>query len=266
MTKRDMLREQFIMIIEEHLKDNLESSTIKYYQMLIDSGLEHERAIERLAFYCEIYVGQNSHEESHDSEKWKCFLEQIPVVVEKSDYEFDSQDERQNIRKIQRQYGKIKKDTKLFEEELFVLEKHFLVLAEHFFISDLELKKIIHIVINRILDFMNDESSDYSTYAHEDLLSLATGIEQCCNPYINSRLYKYLENDIDLNDKDNYEKIFKNVLLCLARILESIDFWHKELGSNGYFHFIGQFIDSDEPIFDGPEFFFNEKTLDKNLK
>lgn len=151
-------------------------------------------------------------------------------------------------------------------EELLVLESDFLALNKIHLISELELKKIIHIVINRILDFMSDETSDYRTYVHEDLLCIAYGVERCCNPYVNPELYEYLQNQIALKNKDNYDKIFKNVLLCLSRILESIDYWYKELGADGYFRFIEQFINLDEYYIETTEFFFNDETLDKDLK
>ena len=52
--------------------------------------------------------------------------------------------------------------------------------------------KIINIVINRLFDLKNGYTSDYTDYAHEDILSLADGLEQICNPYANTQLYDYL--------------------------------------------------------------------------
>ena len=95
------------------------------------------------------------------------------------EYEFDVQEERTNLRAITRNYGKIKtNEVEKWEDELYSIESHLLVLNELFEISSYETKKIIHIVINRLFDLKNGYTSDYTDYAHEDILSLADGLEQ----------------------------------------------------------------------------------------
>lgn len=265
MTDRDYLRATLVEVIEKQLTDDIEVNTVKFYHQILEQGMSDERSKELLAFYLEMYIKANYNEENpYSEEKWKAFLDElVPVYHVPGEYEFDAQEERKNLRNIQRQYGKLKSDVEEHEDELFVIESHLLVLYELYRINALEAKKIIHIVINRLLDLKNHYTSDYTDYAHEDILSLADGLEKICNPYMNPQLYDYLSQYVDLKDETQFDYIFKNVFLCLSRILVSIDKFEKELGKNGYFHFINQFIPVEKCIENGPEFFFNEKTLQK---
>ena len=45
MSNRDYIRAGFIDIIKEQLKENLEPSTTKMYQQIIDHGISETRAI-----------------------------------------------------------------------------------------------------------------------------------------------------------------------------------------------------------------------------
>lgn len=262
MGKRDNLRNQFVKIIQKQLGEDLEPITTEYFESFIEKGKSEEKAIELLAFYLELFVVGGLIDKSLDASKWKEFLEKIEINLHLGEYEFDRQDERYDLRTVKKRFGELKNDVGPLEDELLVLECHFLILHEQFKVTSRELKKIIHVVIHRILDVENHESSDYSDYVTEDLLCLADGVEQICNPYVNIALKEYLQNYIQIND-ENYDKIFKNVLLCLTRILKSIDMWEKQLGNNGYFRFISQFISIEGCLEAGPEFFFNDKTLEK---
>ena len=264
MSEREYIRSAAIDIITNQVQDHLDENTMNMYQKMLDQGMSEERAIELLAFYMEMYIQENFHLQEFNSEKWKAFLDNLePIYHVPGEYEFDAQEERRNLRHIQREYGKLKSDVEELEDELFVIESHLLVLHALYKIDTFEAKKIIHIVMNRLLDLKNHYTSDYTDYAHEDLLCLADGLEQMCNPYVNPQLYDYLSEFVDLKDESQFDYIFKNVFLCLTRVLVSIDTFDKEFGVNGYFRFISQFLDVRACIEDGPDFFFNDKTLEK---
>ena len=264
MSEREYIRSAAIDIITNQVQDHLDENTMNMYQKMLDQGMSEERAIELLAFYMEMYIQENFHLQEFNSEKWKAFLDNLePIYHVPGEYEFDAQEERRNLRHIQREYGKLKSDVEELEDELFVIESHLLVLHALYKIDTFEAKKIIHIVLNRLLDFKNHYTSDYTDYAHEDLLCLADGLEQMCNPYVNPQLYDYLSEFVDLKDESQFDYIFKNVFLCLTRVLVSIDTFDKEFGVNGYFRFISQFLDVRACIENGPDFFFNDKTLEK---
>ena len=265
MTDRDYLRATLVEVIEKQLTDDIEVNTVNLYNHLLEQGMSDERAKELLAFFLEMYTKENfSDKETYNEEKWKTLLDRLHYVCHiPGEYEFDVQEERKNLRNIQRQYGKLKSDVEELEDELFSIEALLLFYNRVYLTNALEIKKIIHIVINRLFDLKNHYTSDYTDYAHEDILCLADDLEEICNPYMNPQLYDFLSQYVDLKDESQFDYIFKNVFLCLARILVSIDKFEKELGKNGYFHFINQFISLKAYLKNGPKFFFNEKTLQK---
>lgn len=264
---RKIMREEFVKIIENQIHDELSPATIQHYQKLQTEGLSEERAKETLAYFCEIYLKQNIHHSRDFQETlWLDFLNQVPIHLHLGEYSFDQLDAKQNVRRLQKRYGSIKNEKRLFEAELYAIESHLMVLYDAFQASSRDAKKIIHIVMNRLLDIENQTTTDYSDYAGEDLLYMADGLEEICNPYLNEELEKILKPYVDIHDPQNFEYIFKNVFLCFVKVLESIDFWDKELGKDGYFRYLRQFMDVNRIMADGPTLFFNEKTLHKELK
>ena len=264
---RKIIREEFVKIIENQINNELSPATVQHYQILLDKGLNEQRAKESLAYFYEVYLRQNPrHSEDFKEETWLDFLNQVPVKLHNGEYSFDQFDAKQNVRKIKKRFGSIKNETKVFEAELYAIESYLMVLIDALQVSGRDAQKIIHIVMNRLLDIENQDSTDYSDFAGEDLLYMADGLEEICNPYINEELEKVLKPYVNIHEPQNFDYIFKNVFLCLNKVLDSIDFWDKEFGKDGYFRYIRQFMDSHRIMEDGPILFFNEKTLQKNIK
>ena len=220
-----------------------------YKRQLLDKGLNEQRAKESLAYFYEVYLRQNPrHSEDFKEETWLDFLNQVPVKLHNGEYSFDQFDAKQNVRKIKKRFGSIKNETKVFEAELYAIESYLMVLNDALQVSGRDAQKIIHIVMNRLLDIENQDSTDYSDFAGEDLLYMADGLEEICNPYINEELEKVLKPYVNIHEPQNFDYIFKNVFLCLNKVLDSIDFWDKEFGKDGYFRYIRQFMDSHRTV------------------
>ena len=204
--------------------------------------------------------------EDFKEETWLSFLDQVPIAVHDGDYIFDQSDAKRNLRSLQKRYGTMKKNVRLFESELYTIESFLMVLYASFQISSRDAQRIIHVVMNRLLDIENQETTDYSEYTHEDILYMADGLEQICNPFVNEELEKFLRPYVNIHDLQCYDYLFKNVFLCMSKVLDSIDFWDKEFGKDGYFRYIRQFMNVNHIMNDGPQFFFNENTLSKDIK
>lgn len=263
---RRVIRDAFVRIIENQLDNELSPATSLHYQKLLDLDLSEESSKESLAYFYEVYLRQNpQHSEGFKEEDWLSFLNQVPIHTHFGEYSFTTVEAKKNIRQIQKRFGSLKKNTRLFEKELFSIESYLVVLNAAFQTSSLDVQKVIHIVINRLLDLETHDTSDYSGYASEDLLYMADGLEEICNPFINQEIEKILKPYVNIHDDRNYEYIFKNVLICLTRILDSISFWDKEFGKDGYFRYIQQFINADQIINHGPIIFFNDQTLQKDI-
>lgn len=260
---RKIIREAFLKKIENQITEELSPTTMKYYLELQEKGLSQERAMQALAYFYEIYY--RSNRQVFHEDKWEQFLLEVPITYHHGDYEFDHLDAKKNIRYLKKRFGILKNKTRQFERELYIIESHLLILNTSYQASSREIQKIIHIVINRLLDIEEGITTDYSDYATEDLLYMADGLEYICNPYVNEAVAKVLKPYVDINNKDNYEYIFKNVFICFLRILDSIEFWDKEFGVDGYFRYIKQFINIDKMSEQGPVIFFDQNTLFKNV-
>lgn len=263
---RRVIRDAFVRIIENQLENELSPATTQYYQKLLELNLSEESSKESLAYFYEIYLRQNPHhDQGFKEEDWLSFLNQVPVRTHFGEYSFTNIEAKKNLRKIQKRFGSLKKNTRLFEKELYSIECYLVVLNAAFQTSSLDVQKIIHIVINRLFDIETHDTSDYSDYASEDLLYMADGLENICNPFVNEEIATILKPYVNIQDDRNYEYIFKNVFICLTRILESITFWDKEFGKDGYFRYIQQFINADQVMNHGPMPFFNDQTLQKDI-
>lgn len=65
---------------------------------------------------------------------------------------------------------------------------------------------------------------------------------------------------LDIVIDNMYPAIFKPALLCLTRIYESIDFWQKEYGIDGYFRNLEQVYEFYE--IDDQEIMYTDTTFD----
>jgi len=262
MSSRDNLREAFSDIIQNQLSNDFVQVTKNKYDELINKGVQDEQAIELLGFYLEVFIKPRLKDNGFDHEEWKQFLDDININIHIGEYEYTIRNEKRNLKRIKDQYGKLKSNVDIFEDELFEIEWALMGIRELFQINSNEAKKIIHVVIDRILNFEHHIKSDYKYYTYEDILCLADGLEQILNPYINQNVKEVIEKSVEVND-ENYHRIFKSVLLCLSRMIKNIEFWDKQYGKDGYFRFLSQYINPQEVIEEGPGIFFNETTLDK---
>ncbi|MCD7808482.1 MAG: hypothetical protein LUH02_04005 [Erysipelotrichaceae bacterium] len=249
----------FIERIENQLKDDVNVTTHETYDRLIALGLNEERAIQAIAYFYEIYFRE--HLDNYNEASWHNFMLEVPLTNHEGEYDFDIRDAKKNSRYITKHYGNLKNNVQKLEPELYSIESRLIVLHEQYQLSSREAAKMINIVINRILDIKDKTTSNYNDYATEDLLYMADGLEYILNPYKNEEVAKIIEPCVNINDDHNYDYIFKNVFICLNRILESIHLWDKEFGVDGYFRYIKRFMNTSYIASHNPELFFNDKTL-----
>lgn len=55
------------------------------------------------------------------------------------------------------------------------------------------------------------------------------------------------EGMVELDDKNQLRKLYKEPVICLLRIKESVDRWGKRLGADGYFTFTEDFMGNSVP-------------------
>ena len=105
MSERKYIRSATMEVMTNQIKDHLVEKTTELYQQMLDQGMGEERSIELLAFYLEMYIKDNIQTDDFSNEKWEAFLDEInPIFHVPGEYEFDVQEERRNLRHIQKQY------------------------------------------------------------------------------------------------------------------------------------------------------------------
>lgn len=255
-------RRQYQSIIRYQLETKEPKTTTEYYQELLQAGYHEERIIQLMAYVLETYtkaiIGSNQPFSEYE---WKSYLHEVKyTVVNEKAIPFDERDARYNIKRIKKEYGDLKGQLQIFVNELMTIEESLYMAYLLFDINEVDAVRIIHIVIQTLLDEMDHTQHQFEDYVQEDLLFLAKNILYCTDPYLNKDLKNFIEQFMPV-DEAHMNQIFKPVLLCLVRIIEKIEQSIKKRKS--YFKTLETYIKVDYSK--GPSWFFNDSTLMKKI-
>lgn len=250
-------RRQYQSIIRYQLETKEPKTTSEFYDQLVQAGYHEERAVQLMAYVLETYTKMIVTSNQVFSEyEWKSYLNHVVYdVVNQEDETFDQRQERRHSRIIKQRFGDLKKNEHLLIQEMMTIEQSLYVAYLMYDISELDAKRILHIVIQTLFDEIDGTHYHYEDYVEEDLLHLAKNIIYCTDPLKNPDLKAYLDTFIDPNTP--LEVLFKPVFLSLNRLLEKIDHHSKK----GYFKSLARYLNVDYK--QGPQFFYNEGTLNK---
>ncbi len=88
---------------------------------------------------------------------------------------------------------------------------------------------------------IHDIEFDYGDLVEEQQVLFITKLEYYFNSFLNLELMECLTG-VDLDNRSDAEKLFIFPVKCLLRIYDSIEFWHKQKGRNGYFRMLEEFV------------------------
>ena len=94
-----------------------------------------------------------------------------------------------------------------------------------------------------------DEQYDLSYTIDDDLIEMTKSLILNCNPYFDKELRgQFLKDhpEIDLASQEDKKSIYTMNFMLLGRILESIQFWNKNYGSDGYLIYLNKFMNVGE--------------------
>ena len=256
-----VLNQTFKEICGRQLAEN-QIEVVEMYEKACQAGMSEERALDYLAFLLECYTRSYTIQKEKTS-SWRDYLKEVtPIFHVPGEYLFGHSDERHNLRKINRRYGKIRSGSDRLREERLRMEGHLLVLNELFDLSSREAAKLLHVVINQLFCRENHRTYDYTDYTSERVLGLADHFAVSLNPYLNSALYEQLSTQIDLADPRSFDDLFQNMFLCLASILDELTYYEKNSGKNAYFHMASRVLSVDDLIQKGIRPFYTDKTIE----
>ena len=113
-------------------------------------------------------------------------------------------------------------------------------------------REAIALALFKIKGYYTAISYDTDKFRDENNERLEYALLMAFDPFTNPEIKEIIEseNKLDLNNLTELHNYYKEPVMCLLRIKESVDIWEKRNGSNGYFHFIegymGHKIKGDE--------------------
>lgn len=147
---------------------------------------------------------------------------------------------------MEKEFGKIKNGTE--EDHLMMLlpiEGNALKIHRKYSASNSRrLKEAIALALFTIKGYYTSTSYDTSNFREENNERLESAILMAFDPFTNPEIKKLIEAGqmLDLNNPKELHDYFKEPVICLLRLKESIEFLDKQNGINGYFKFIEDYI------------------------
>lgn len=141
---------------------------------------------------------------------------------------------------MEKEFGKIKKGE---EEEhsmlLFPMESNVLKIhRSHPDSNSRRLREAIGLVLYDIKSRITGEKADTNRFRDADNERLEKALLMSFDPFTNEAIREVLGR----KEPQDLQEYYKEAVMCLLRIKESIDVWEKRGGPNGYFNFIEQYM------------------------
>ena len=155
---------------------------------------------------------------------------------------------------MQKEFGKIKScDEETYAMMFLPMEGNALKIHRKYPSSNSRrLREAIALALFKIKGYCTATSYNTDKFRDENNERLEHALLMAFDPFTNSKIKEIIEseNKLDLNNLTELHNYYKEPVICLLRIKESIDTWEKRNGSDGYFNFIegymGHEIKGDE--------------------
>ena len=154
-------------------------------------------------------------------------------------------------RKMEKQFGKISKgDEESHAMVLFPMEGNLLKINRKYPASNSRrLREAIFITLHQIDSYLTGEKADTGSFENEDNIRLKDALMYVFDPFSNEEVKAILteKSELDLEDREQLEPYYREPVQCILRILDSVDYWEKRSGSNGYFQFMENWLGEKVP-------------------
>ena len=172
------------------------------------------------------------------------FLKKEEIIV--NQYQFE-----QIARVMEKHYGKIKKgEEDIHAMVLFPMESNLLKIHRKYPDSNSRrLREAILLVLHRVNGYLKHENIDVEKFENEDNVRLRDALLMSFDPFTNADINDILtlQGGMDFSDDKKLDEYLKEPVLCMMRILDSVDHWEKQGGIDGYFDFMESWMDDKIP-------------------
>lgn len=143
---------------------------------------------------------------------------------------------------MEKEFGKIKSGDEEAHTMMFLpIEGNALKIHRKYPSSNSRrLREAIALALFKIKGYCTDTSYDTNKFRDENNKLLEYALLMAFDPFTNPEIKEIIEseNKLDLNNPTELHNYYKEPVMCLLRIKESVDTWEKRNGSDGYFNFI----------------------------
>ena len=117
----------------------------------------------------------------------------------------------------------------------------FLVRKKYDSASSIRATEAICLVLFKIKGYLTDKEFDTSNFENEDNLRIRDAILNAIDPFTNKKIADNIAKEgitVDIANKEFVSAYFELYIKCLLRLYDSMQFWIKDRGSDGYFSFL----------------------------
>ena len=154
-------------------------------------------------------------------------------------------------RRMEGKYGKMKKNEEgkyamlLLAMESNVLKIH----RKNPEANSRRMAEAIVLTLYEIENRLSAEKKDTSSFETKENSMLKEGLLKSFDPFSNDEIRTALQENcfIGLEEKEVLSRYYKDPIVCLLRIKDSVEHWIKRNGSDGYFEFIEDWMGNKIP-------------------
>ncbi len=157
----------------------------------------------------------------------------------------------QIVRRMEQRYGKMKKNEEdryamlLFPMESNLLKIHRMNPAA----NSRRLEEAILLALYEVENRINEEYRDVSSYENKENTLLRNALLKAVDPFANEEIGAILRErrQTDMEDRESLITYYKEPVICILRIKDSVEHWLKRGGSDGYFDFLEEWLGAQVP-------------------
>lgn len=241
--RSELLQESFIEILQNQIHDGNPRCTKEKYEELLRNGYDAAYAMDILCHHLELHVKDMLLEQKEfDEETWEKELSTIANININEAEEVTAYQMKKICGKIKKEFGSIpagKEDPYMFE--LAYLETELLEVANKMDFHSRQIRVLVELWMFIMYGSLRDITYDFRNVAGVDLIESANYLNSYSNPLYSEDVKEKAQEshpDIDFSLTENVEVLYETNFKVLVKIHESIDFWEKELGSDGYLTYL----------------------------
>lgn len=158
-------------------------------------------------------------------------------MLEKEVIRLKGYDMKGVISRAKKDFGSIARGTEgFYNPQLDYFEQNIYIIFCDIPISDNELKEVIEMIIYDLKGIIENKIYDYNELIEAKQIKFSEKLQLIFNPFLN--------NNIKVNDDGlkDLKGLFTLPIMCLLRIYDSIDFWNKRYGKNGYYKMLEEMV------------------------